>query len=124
MFTLFLFGCGRNPNLPPIAEVTGTVTLNGQPLEGAQVSFDPQVTPGGMGRSSTGTTDKDGKFFLWYNADIKGASLGKHNVVIRKSDEPAGSETIAEIFNEKTTLEANVTKEGPNDFPFEVKLKK
>lgn len=77
---VILAGCGGNPaDYPDTAPVTGTVTLDGQPLEGARVSFTPQE-----GRSSSGTTDAQGKYELNYTGDIKGSMLGTARVSISK----------------------------------------
>ena len=43
--------------------VTGTVTFNGEPLEGAQVNFSP-VTPGEDARPAFARTDANGRFRL------------------------------------------------------------
>jgi hypothetical protein len=62
-------------------EVTGTVTLNGQPLEFVQVEFWPEVS-GGI--RSTGTTDAEGKFTLKTDDGLAtGASPGRHKVALR-----------------------------------------
>lgn len=50
-------GCG--PAAPPTAEVTGTVTYNGNPVANASVTFYPA-----SGRPATGATDASGKFTL------------------------------------------------------------
>ena len=70
-------GCdGRRSPVP----VSGTVTLDGKPVEGATVTFhllgdDPD------GRLATGQTDKTGTFHL--NGD--GARPGEYKVVITKN---------------------------------------
>lgn len=46
---------------PAVNYVEGTVTLDGQPVEGVSVSFSP-ATPDGV--AATGTTDASGKFKL------------------------------------------------------------
>ena len=75
-----LVGCGGNPaGYPDTAPVTGTVTLDGVPLEGASISFAP-----GAGRSSSAKTDAEGKYELYYTGAIKGAMLGTHRVMISK----------------------------------------
>ena len=72
--------CTYNPaNYPETASVSGTVTLDGQPLEGAMVSFVPS-----QGRASNGKTDADGNFTLHYTGAIEGAVLGTHRVMISK----------------------------------------
>jgi len=80
LFSLFLSlcGCGRG-NYPEVATVTGTVTLDGQPLDGAEVTFAPPA-----GRSSSGRTGPDGRYSLSYTKNIEGAVLGTHRVMIRK----------------------------------------
>ena len=75
-----LVGCGGKPaGYPDTAPVTGTVTLDGAPLEGARISFAPVE-----GRSSSGRTDAQGKYELNYTGAIKGAMLGTHRVTISK----------------------------------------
>jgi hypothetical protein len=44
---------------PKPVPVSGTVTLNGQPIEGAEVSFFPADA---KGRAATGMTDMAGRF--------------------------------------------------------------
>jgi len=75
-----LAGCGKSDR-PALGQVTGHVTLAGQPLAGALVLF----TPAGPGRTSQGITDRDGRYELTYLRDIKGANLGRHTVRITAS---------------------------------------
>ncbi len=75
-----LAGCGRSDR-PALGQVTGRVTLAGQPLVGALVLF----TPAGPGRTSQGVTDADGVYELTYLRDIKGANLGPHSVRVTTS---------------------------------------
>lgn len=77
-----LAGCSNNPvDYPDTAPVTGTVTLDGQPVEGATVAFVPSE---GGGRPSSGKTDANGKYELYYTGTIRGATLGSHLVGITK----------------------------------------
>lgn len=73
---LFLSACGSSDR-PPLARVSGTVTLDDKPLEGARVTFTPAE-----GRPSTGTTDSEGKYELQYAVDAMGASVGEHTVTV------------------------------------------
>lgn len=121
-----LTGCfGGGEKLPELTNVTGTVTLDGKPLEKARVAFEPkEANEKGRGRTSIAYTDAAGKFVLKYNQDVNGAMLGKFSVSISKlsgTEEVPGDEMIPAKYNEKTTLEANVTSEGPNEFVFELK---
>ena len=72
----FLVGCGGGPR--PV-KVTGTVTLNGEPVEGATVQFVP-VKEGG--RPATGLTKADGGFSLTTVENYDGALPGDYKVVI------------------------------------------
>ena len=78
----FLVGCGESG--PTLVPVSGTVTLNGKPLEGAVISFQPVdvSTPGAM--LAEDVTGPDGN----YKALTKGRSgvmPGKYKVVVSKS---------------------------------------
>lgn len=76
VFCAVVVGCGGGPDL---GSVEGTVTYNGDPVEGATVTFKPEEGP-----LATGTTDSGGKFTLT-TAGEEGAVLGKHAVYITKS---------------------------------------
>lgn len=79
--TILVFGgcSGNSVKYPTLASVTGTVTLDGQPLEGATVTFVPAT-----GRASSGLTDASGYYSLQYTKTIAGATLGQHRVMIQK----------------------------------------
>lgn len=71
-------GCGSRG--PQMADVEGTVKLNGKPLERIAVEFWPESD----GPRSIGETDKEGKFVLMSDSGKrKGASVGKHKVILR-----------------------------------------
>lgn len=74
-------GCGQSG--PKLGQVTGTVTLDGQPVPRASITFAP-VEPG---PTSMGGTNKDGQYKLLFNTDRQGAVLGKHNVTIRSLEQ-------------------------------------
>lgn len=60
MFAACLAGCGRSG--PDVQMVLGKVTLDGQPLPGATVTFTPLAS--GAGRAAIGMTDEQGSFRL------------------------------------------------------------
>jgi hypothetical protein len=64
----------------------GVVRLNGQPLEGALVTF----TNATLGVSATGRTDAEGKFILTTFEQGDGAVPGKYKVAVSKVIAPAG----------------------------------
>lgn len=75
-----LTGCG--PSRPATVAVEGTVTLDGNPVEGASVTF----IPGGDGKIAMGTTDASGKFTLTTYEPGDGAIVGTHKVTVRKTE--------------------------------------
>jgi hypothetical protein len=90
-----LLGCGADTNkLEGVVPVSGTVTQNGTPLEGAAVSF----APAGGGRSASGKTDAAGKFTLTTLNPGDGAMPGEYKVTITKK-EMVGKEYTEEEAN-------------------------
>lgn len=75
-------GCGSGDMVP----VEGVVTLDGQPLEGAAVSFVPDQ----KGRPAQGETDAAGKFTLSTAAAGDGVVPGKYKVGVSKMEKPSG----------------------------------
>ena len=69
-------GCGGGG--PEKADVHGKVTLDGEPLVNALVTFQPE----GEGSPSYARTDKDGYYELKYTLESEGAILGKHRVTV------------------------------------------
>jgi hypothetical protein len=76
-----LTGCGEGTGTVP---VTGTVTLDGQPLSGAAVVFaPPRDSPGTPAR---GTTDASGNFALTTFAPKDGAIPATYDVGVSKTE--------------------------------------
>ena len=112
---LAVAGCGGNSDL---ASVTGTVTLDGEPLEGAAVVFAPTSA----GATAYGRTDAQGRYEMMFSDDEKGAWLGENIVRIStedvgSGDSPARPEVVPAIYNQRSTLRANVEKKA-NTFDF------
>lgn len=76
-------GCGQSG--PEVAEVTGVVTLDGQPLPAATIVFTPAGAEGG--RPGTATSDEQGRYTLMFTEDRAGAQLGEHIVSVRTQGE-------------------------------------
>lgn len=115
-------GCGPADGLH-LATVTGTVTLEGQPVPEAVVMFTPEA-----GGGSSGVTDVDGRFQLTYNSDRQGAVVGKHQVRISTArtsigeeedgtSKPATPEVIPVNYNVRSELVYDVVP-GPNEIDF------
>src|SRR5262249_39083032 len=66
--------------------VTGPLTLDGQPMEGAIVTFVP-ANPG-KGEIAYGTTDKDGAFRLTTSKPNDGAVPGEYKVTVVYAEGP------------------------------------
>ena len=85
---LFLFtvvGCGTKG--PAVSAVSGTVLLDGEPLDGASVVFHPTSSSGLAG---SGKTSADGTFGLTTFRATPGAGVvpGEYVVTIRKEEWP------------------------------------
>jgi hypothetical protein len=115
---IFLAGCG-GPNLSP---VSGTVTLDGEPLENAIVAFVPDAG----GTSATGTTDATGAYKL---VSVLGAGLepGTYRVSISMVPpvENGGSETSeAAASSDSAAYEAMASGGGAAQYKAAEALKK
>lgn len=76
---VLLSGCGGS-DVPETIPVEGTVKLDGNPVEGANVGFYPKSG----GRPAMGRTDRNGHYTLSTFAARDGAIPGEHTVVISK----------------------------------------
>lgn len=125
LLLVFAVGCGQKG--PDTAQVSGVVKLNGEPVEGAMVMFQPVAE----GRSSRSLTDANGRYTLKYVGDQNGALIGEHVVTVTKfrkriTDDngqvvdPGVPELFPASANSETELKANVTK-GSNTFDFDIK---
>jgi len=84
----FLAGCGKDNGLAP---VTGRVLLDGKPLEGAAVMFQP--TGGGV--PATGVTGAGGEFEMM-TGQTKGAALGNNNISVVKQENVSTTRKVEE----------------------------
>jgi len=75
MLALCLAGCGGSQKTTP---VSGVVLLDGKPLAGASIKFEPQ----GKGRDATGETDQNGQFTMSTFQPRDGMVAGEYKVVI------------------------------------------
>ena len=84
---LVLSGCGGGPDLPPLAEVSGTVTLDDKPLPRGMVQFVPDKSKGTTGAPAVGNIDSQGRYTL-RTAGVEGAVIGHHKVRVEARQEP------------------------------------
>ncbi|QDV69103.1 hypothetical protein Poly24_28170 [Rosistilla carotiformis] len=120
-------GCG-GPGGPELAHVEGTVTVDGKPIDGASVTFEPAG-----GRPSFGITDANGHYVLEFTATREGALLGEHVVritTVRAGSGGEGAEALVEARKEllpdtchaKSELVAQV-ESGSNSLDFNLESK-
>jgi len=138
-------GCGESGDgdRADRVAVTGTVTYNGTPVEGATVAFVPQ---GADTAGATGRTDASGRYELTTFEPGDGAVPGSYKVKIAKTvvagvpqgdvevdldasgaeDEAPEAAEVEQSLpdkyqNEETSgLTAEVTADGDNEFSFEL----
>ena len=114
---LALAGCGGAEF--KMAPVSGKVTLNGQALSDAFVSFEP--LEGMSAPASTGKTDSEGKFSLICPVtNAKGAVVGKHRVRITAAKyivEPGREDAGGGVVEEPVPAQYNTASELTFDVP-------
>jgi len=109
--TLCLVGCGGSD--VSTAPVSGTVTLEGKPLAGAQISFSP-VSDNLKGTPATDITGSSGYYKVMTAKGKSGVAPGKYKVVISKTAAPPGSvRSDADPFMAVLAVEAK-TQSGPD----------
>ena len=95
VFPLALSGCSRSDR-PELGQVTGTVTMDGAPLNGIAVVFYPE-----NGRPARGKTDQNGKYALTYIHKTPGTKVGTNRVEIAPNEE--GEDESEESANTEDT---------------------
>ena len=82
MFSLVLITTGCGPAGLPVVHVTGKVTLEGEPVEGASVTFNPMDS---AGRLASGSTDTKGEFLVITQGATKNGCLpGSYCITVSK----------------------------------------
>ena len=134
-------GCGGSKKFAP---VSGVIKLDGKPLAGAFVGFEPVENDNGPNLQPTtagGKTDDNGVYTLESVNGEKGALVGKHKVRIsllkmqqpqdpeggdarpRPRSGPATVEKLPTRYNMKSELTCDVPSDGKTDANFELKSK-
>ena len=119
-----LLGCvvvaGLGCNSLKFAPVSGRVTLNGDPVAGATVSFEPMTDSGGgpSPPGSLGKTNEKGEFTLVGTNGQNGALVGKHRVRISLIAEQEGEERqrgkpVGEKLPRKFNTDSDMTFDVP-----------
>ncbi len=87
LLAVVMSACGDGSSGPELAPVTGVVTLDGKPVDGATVVFSPK----GEAPMSMAITGMDGKFELKTGSGRPGAAVGDHGVGVILSLTTGGS---------------------------------
>jgi len=125
VFVLALSGCQQSETVP----VTGTVTMKGQPVDKAEVVFNPK-----QGRFASGVTDSQGHFSLSTAKPGDGAMPGDYTVTLgeyyppdQPPAPPRGGGFLPSRFPNKyadpgsSPLSVKVERGQKNEFQLEVK---
>ena len=113
-----LLGCSGVSDQPELGKVSGIVTLDGVPLQGVIVNFQPDT-----GRASTAETNSSGKYELVYIYGSNGAKVGNNNVSFRWPDGAENAKALPKKYVGKTELNADV-KSGRNTFDWPLESSK
>lgn len=92
LFVLCIAGCGGDSNL---TKVSGTVTMDGEPVGPGTVAFAP-VDPTGV--LASGNVDEEGKFVMSTSNPGDGVRPGEYRVSITIVKEPAHGDARGNII--------------------------
>lgn len=132
-----LLGCGNDPSLPRSA-VSGTVTLDGEPLASGTIRFVP------IGETTGPKTTLRIEAGSFAAVQKQGPIIGRHRIEIDSTDtggmqmddehaiqrlRSSGIRRIAVVhvppwYNQSSMLEESVMSERPNVFPFDLTAKR
>lgn len=123
-----VIGCGPSGNLDGVKPSSGIVTLDGQPLDEAFVSFLPEKVEGYEPRSARAVSKADGTFQLMTLQANDGLYPGEYKVTVSKVlveeyteaqkklleegknvPPPKETELVPKIYTERSTTPLTVT---------------
>ena len=131
---LMASGCARSEDDLPREAVSGTVTLDGQPLADGTIQFTPATNAGGPAIGGGGPVE-NGRFSI---ARENGLVPGSYKVAINAADQKKREETtkgpvrkglglakelIPANYNSQTTLTAEIKKGGSADLNYDLQSK-
>ncbi|MFM7205579.1 MAG: hypothetical protein ACKO4T_02760 [Planctomycetaceae bacterium] len=98
------------------AEVTGTVMVDGKPLQGAFVTFQPEGSDAVRG---VGATNAEGRYRVIRPGSKVGAMIGRNRVSVTGGD---SGRSLPARYSTESTLEYEV-KRGANVFDIDITTK-
>lgn len=129
--SMSLLGCSqdlRPKNSVPVFSVTGALTYDGQPMNGAVITFHPAHSK----LTAQGVADSSGKYSLTTYLTNDGAAAGDYVVTIHwptenvkaqadDSDPPLAPDRLKDAYtNAKTTKLQATVREKPNTIDFKL----
>jgi hypothetical protein len=125
LYLMFDSMMGSRLKLPKLGYVTGTVTLDGQPLAGATVYFAPidatmADSKKERARTSMGVTDEKGHYTMTYLPNVQGVAIGKCRFWVDKVTPEKGQVVPAEFSEAK--MQVKEIQPGTNP-PFAIDMK-
>lgn len=116
LLLLGLLGCSNAEAPPALYPVTGTLKVNGKPLENMTVQLSP-VDITSKAKPGIGKTDAEGKFTILTNGD-KGAATGKYKVILMDSPkvQRTGPPTIEELTKMNGEMSQKIAQKGAAAF--------
>lgn len=105
-----------------VTEVSGTVTVNGKPMKGLRVVFEPEARERPR---ALATTTNDGRYILARlgPGNKTGAVQGRYTVKVLADDEDEDAPKIPAEYGAASTLSFEVVAGKPNVFDIDVKTK-
>src|SRR5947208_4924218 len=120
MVLLVLGGCGRKG--PIMVPVSGTVTLDGEPMPDGIIYFKT-IAEGSVDQMDI----KDGKFAGKVEVGDRRVEVCRYGlgppIKMGNGEIPNKIETLPARYNQESELKATVTERGANEFAFDVKSK-
>lgn len=107
----WLAGCGEGG--VSVVPVSGTITLNGQPLEGATVFFTP-AADNPTGTPGTDTTGPEGNYKLQYSGRF-GVAPGKYKVLVSKEYNSLLAEANGDLAEDDLEMLRVMAEPSPGD---------
>ncbi|GAA4436223.1 hypothetical protein [Bremerella cremea] len=125
-------GCSPTAKTQKLIPVSGSVKVNGSPVSGLKVYFEPTE-----GRRSSGLTDASGNYQMMFSDSALGATEGPNQVrIVWSGEDPNEDEfaapasvdltsgtalVIPSRYNARTQLNADVSEQN-NHFDFDLKM--
>lgn len=136
LLSLLAAGCGGDVEGPLRVPVSGTVNVDGQPLESGVIRFIPDGAAGGPAASAVITggkyelTGTDGPVFGHHRVEIEATNHldfaiddeHAYAAAVTAGQTPMASNPIPLIYNQRTTLEADVTDGDGHSFDYDLKV--